>query len=421
MNSISDIGLHYYTLPSGIRVLHRAAGGNIAHLAFIFNIGSRDELPGEHGMAHYIEHCLFKGTRHRRAYHVLSRLEDVGGELNAFTSKEDICIHGSFLPEYLGRAMELFTDIAFGSVYPEKEMEKEKDVIADEINSYRESPADLIFEDIEQLVFPSNPLGRTILGTEETIASFTRDGVISFLRRNFSPERMIVCVSGDVPGVKVRDMVLKYTEPYSCILEREHFLLRREKPSGYTPVEQVRKMDTHQSHIIMAAPSFDADDDRAVAMSLLTNLLGGPSMSARLNLTLRERYALAYSVEAFYTGYSDTGISGVYVATDGQTAARARELALKELKTLREKPLGTLQLHKAKMQMTGQLAIASENNLNQLLATGKSYLMTGRADTFAQMAEKIQAVAAGDIMDIANRVYAQDNLTTLVFESDKDN
>ena len=169
------------------------------------------------------------------------------------------------------------------------------------------------------------------------------------------------------------------------------------------------------------APLFDADDDRAVAMSLLTNLLGGPSMSARLNLTLRERYALAYSVEAFYTGYSDTGISGVYVATDGQTAARARELALKELKTLREKPLGTLQLHKAKMQMTGQLAIASENNLNQLLATGKSYLMTGRADTFAQMAEKIQAVTAGDIMDIANRVYAQDNLTTLVFESDKDN
>lgn len=421
MDYISDIGLYYYTLPSGIRVLHRPAPGNIAHLAFIFNIGSRDELPGEHGMAHYIEHCLFKGTRHRRAYHVLSRLEDVGGELNAFTSKEDICIHGSFLPEYLGRAVELFTDIAFGSVYPEKEMEKEKDVIADEINSYRESPADLIFEDIEQLVFPGNPLGRTILGTEETLAGFTRSGVLAFLRRNFSPERMIVCVSGDIPEKKVRETVLKHTEPYSCLFGRERFPLLREKPSGYVPVTQVRKMDTHQSHIIMAAPSFDVEDDRAVATSLLTNLLGGPSMSARLNLTLRERYALAYSVEAFYTGYSDTGISGVYVATDGHTAFCAQELALRELKAMREKPLGTLQLHKAKMQMTGQLAIASENNLNQLLAAGKSYLMTGRADTFAQMAGKIQAVTASDIMEIANMVYAPDRLTTLVFESDKDN
>ena len=409
----------YFTLSSGVRVYCRPSRGKTAHLAFIFDMGSRDEAPAEHGMAHYIEHCLFKGTHTRRAYHVLARLEDVGGEINAFTTKEDICLHGSFMPQYLARAMELFADIAFGAVYPEKEIEKEKEVVVDEIHSYRESPDELIFEGIEDLIFPGHPLGRPILGTEQSVRSFSRRGILDFLRRRFAPQRMIVCFSGDVPAEKVRAEAEKHLAEYGHILARKVFPLDRGVPVAYVPRREIRTMDTHQSHAIVAAPSFSATDDRSVAMSLLTNLLGGQPMFARINLSLRERFALVYTVEAYYTAYSDTGISGVYFATDDDTLDKSLGIVHRELRRLREEALGTLQLHKAKRQLCGQLAIASENELNGLLAAGKSYLQNGRADTFEEMGRKIEAVTASDILSVANEVFAADRLSMLVFKNEK--
>ncbi len=409
----------YFTLSSGIRMYYRPSRRKTAHLAFLFDIGSRDERAAEHGMAHYIEHCLFKGTRSRRPYHVLARMEDVGGEINAFTTKEDICLHGSFMSRYLGRAMELFTDIAFGATYPQREIEKEKDVVADEINAYREAPDELIFEQIEELVFPRSPLGRTILGTERTIRKFTREGILAFLRRNFAPERTLICFSGDLPVEQVRAEAEKYLSRYPSILSRPVNPLGRKKPSGYTPVYQEKVMDTHQAHVMIAAPSFSVTDPKSVTMSLLANLLGGAPMSARLNLSLREHHALAYVVEAFYTAYSDTGISGVYFATDEDTMEKSMDITRRELRRLREEPLGILQLQKAKRQLCGQMAIASENELNSLLSAGKSYLQTGRADTFEQMYAKVEAVTSADLMDVAAEIFAPDNLSTLIFKNRK--
>lgn len=409
----------YFTLSSGVRVYCRSSVRKTAHLAFIFDVGSRDERACEHGMAHYIEHCLFKGTRKRRPYHVLSRLEDVGGEINAFTTKEDICLHGSFRPQYLGRAMELFTDIAFAAAYPEREIEKEKDVVLDEINAYLESPDELIFEQMEEMVFAGNPLGRTILGTERTLRGFSRKDILAFLRRRFSPSRMIVCFSGDVPAEKVRAEAEKYLAPYREILSRPQQASVRRTPRRYVPRTLERAMDTHQCHAVLAAPSFSAMDERSAAMSLLTNLLGGAPMSARLNLSLRERHALVYSVEAFYTAYSDTGISGVYFATDRDSLARSLDLVQRELQRVCREALGTLQLHKAKRQLCGQLAIASENELHALLSSGKSYLQAGRADTFAQACRRVEAVTASQILEVANRVFAPQGLSLLVFKNEK--
>lgn len=409
----------YCTLSSGVRLYCHRTERKIAHLAFLFDIGSRDELAREHGMAHYIEHCLFKGTRSRRPYHILARLEDVGGEINAFTTKENICLHGSFRPGYLGRAMELFADIAFATTYPSREIEKEKDVVADEIHSYLESPDELIFEQVEELVFARNPLGRTILGTEETLRRFTREDILAFLRRCFSPQRMLICFSGDVPPERVREEAEKYLARYPQIFSRPILALGRKTPAEYHPLRQEKEMDIHQCHAILAAPSFSATHEKNAAMALLTNVLGGAPMSARLNLSLRERYALAYSVEAFYTAYSDTGISGVYFATDEDTLERSLEITYRELRRLREEPLGTLQLHKAKRQLCGQLAIASENELSSLLSVGRSYLQTGRADTFEQACARVEAVTALQLQQTACEVFSPERLTTLLFKRKK--
>lgn len=414
-----DHTTYYTTLSSGIRLYCRASQRKTAHLAFIFDIGSRDERAGEHGMAHYIEHCLFKGTRSRRSYHVLARLEDVGGEINAFTTKEDICLHGSFRPQYLGRAMELFTDIAFAAAYPEREIEKEKQVVCDEINAYLESPDELIFEQIEEMIFARNPLGRTILGTERTLRHFTREDILAFLRRNFAPERMMICFSGDVPPEQVRAEAERYLARYGGIFSRTTENRIRRTPRRYVPCTKEKTMDTHQCHAILAAPSFSVVDRHSTAMSLLSNLLGGVPMSARLNLSLRERHALVYSVEAFYTAYSDTGVSGVYFATDSDTLDRSVELVQKELRRVREEALGTLQLHRAKRQLCGQWAIASENELHTLLSAGKSYLQTGRADTFAQACARVEAVTAAELLEVANRVFDPRGLSMLVFRENE--
>lgn len=414
-----DPTTYYTTLSSGIRLYCRATRRKTAHLALIFDTGSRDERAAEHGMAHYIEHCLFKGTRSRRSYHVLARLEDVGGEINAFTTKEEICLHGSFRPQYLGRAMELFTDIAFAATYPQREIEKEKQVVCDEINAYLESPEELIFEQIEEMIFARNPLGRTILGTERTLRRFTRRDILAFLQRNFAPQRMIICFSGNLPPEQVRAEAERRLAPYRGICAHAAENRIRRTPRHYVPRTVEKTMDTHQCHAILAAPSFSVLHRHNAAMSLLANLLGGVPMSARLNLSLRERHALVYSVEAFYTAYSDTGVSGVYFATDADTLERSMELVQKELRRVREEALGTLQLHRAKRQLCGQWAIASENELHTLLSTGKSYLQTGRADTFAQACARVEAVTSAQLLEVANRVFDPGRLSTLVFRDGK--
>lgn len=369
-------------------------------------------------MAHFIEHCLFKGTARRKSYHVLSRLEDVGGDLNAFTSKEDITIHASFMGTYLSRAMELLFDVAFNSVYPARELEKEKEVIVDEINSYREIPSEMIFEEIESLVFPSHPLGRPILGDEESLRRFTRRDILRFIRRCFSPERIVLCVSGNHTAEKIRRIAEKYIEPYREGLEKRRYCpLERRYPEKYVPVRVEKPKDaSHQTHIIVAgrAPSWSGEEK--TTMALLNNLLGGPSMSSRLNMELRERSALVYSVESFYTPYCDTGIAGVYLGTDHDTAARSLDLLFRELKKIREVPLGTLQLSRAKRQMIGQIAIGRENNLNLMLSRGRSVLCREEVKTLGQIRQEIEKISARQIMEMAGRVFDPEKLTTLIYK-----
>ncbi|MDD4820359.1 MAG: pitrilysin family protein [Flavobacteriales bacterium] len=350
---------------------------------------------------------------------MLSRLENVGGELNAFTTKEDICIHGSFLPEYLNRAVELFSDIAFASVYPEKEIEKEKEVIADEINAYREAPDELIFEQAEELVFAGNALGRTILGTEESLEKFTRADILRFIQRNFSPENMIICVSGDYTVEKVKKVVEKALLPYMDIITVPKKPRERITPQNYTPTQVERIMDTHQKHIIISSLAYPVNAEGYIPLTLLNNLLGGPSMTSLLNLELREKHALVYGVDSFYTAYSDTGTAGVYIATDEDTAQRSIDLTMKILKKLREEPLSPASLSTAKKQILGQLAIASENELNQLLGVGKAYMTQGFCDDFSTVKAKIEAVTPQQIMSVAQQIYAPEGLSTLIFTSDK--
>jgi predicted Zn-dependent peptidase len=410
----------YLVTDDGIKILHRATRSNIAHLAFIFNVGSRDELPYEHGMAHFIEHCLFKGTSSRRSSQVLSRLENVGGEMNAFTTKENICLHASFMPEYLDRAVELFASITFDSVYPAAELEKEKGVITDEINSYLEAPDELIFEQGEELLYPTSPLGRTILGTPESISRFTREDVLAFWDRNFSREDMIICVSGDYDADKVMAVIKKRLAPYMDYICKSREQRQRVCPVVTPAIKKEQVMDTYQRHVILLSRAYPYEDSLDYrTMVLLNNMLGGPSMTSMLNMSLRERHALVYNVESFYTAYGDVGTAGIYIATEEDSYKKALTLTYKILDKLSSSPISERALATARRQLLGQMAIASENELNQLISLGKIYMGRGRCDSYEEMRKKIESITTDDIMRVAREVYNPDNITMLTFKSDK--
>ncbi len=401
-----------HTLKNGIRLVHKQVDSAVAHAGVMMHTGSRDETAEQQGLAHFIEHVIFKGTTKRKAYHIISRIEDVGGELNAYTAKEETSIYASFLKEHYDRSMELFSDILFNSVFPEKELLKEKDVIYDEINSYKDSPSELIFDDFEELVFRNHPLGTNILGTPEHLKRFTRNDVINFFRNTYYTDEMIVCSVGNIKFNKL----VKYFEKYFSDVKPLYRTKTREPFSDYSKTKKVANKDTHQTHCIVGNVAYNVHDDRRVGLYLLNNILAGPGMNSRLNMSLREKYGYAYNVESNYTPYSDTGLFTIYFGTDSAYLDKSMAIIRKEIKLLQEKKLGILQLSKAKRQLEGQLAIADESLSNQMLGIGKSFLVFNKCETLEEVNKRIEAITSEQILEIANDILNIDELSTLIYK-----
>lgn len=401
-----------FELSNGIRVVHRQTDRPVAHCGLMIQAGSRDEKPEEEGLAHFIEHTLFKGTKRRKAYHVLSRMEDAGGELNAYTDKEHTVIYSSFLTPDYQRAIDLIFDISFHSVFPERELQKEKEVIIDEINSYKDSPSELIFDEFEHLLFPDHPLGMNILGTPEKVKSFSRKNILHFIEREYGTNRMVFTSVGNITANRLKKKLEKATEGLPAT-ERP---LKRTAPNHYEPHHQEYLKSNFQTHALLGAPAYPAGDDRSKSLHLLNNILGGPGMNSRLNLNIREKYGFTYNIESYYHPYSDTGVMGIYAGTDPGTIDKTLKLISKELKRLREKPLGDMQLTKAKRQILGQIAMGQENNAALMLALGRSLLSFDRIDSFEEISAKINSITSADLMEVANELLEEKHLSSLVYK-----
>jgi predicted Zn-dependent peptidase len=400
------------TLDNGIRLVHYRIPGLVAHCGLIINTGSRDETEEEHGIAHFIEHMLFKGTKKRKAYHILSRLEDVGGELNAYTTKEETAIHASFLKEDYERAVELISDIAFNSVFPEKEIEKEKDVVIEEINSYLDNPSELIFDDFEELIFLNQPIGRNILGTPESVKSFSQRTIKKFITNNYTADQMVFCSVGNIPDEKILKL---FRQNFENVITGK----TSEKVSRswiYKPASVTKKKDTFQNHCIIGNLAYNLKDKRRMSMFLLNNILGGQGLNSRLNLSLREKHGFAYNVESSYSPYYDTGIFSIYFGTDSQYLNKSISIAGAELEKLRTSKLGTIQLSKAKNQIKGYLARGYENHESLMLSLGKSLLIFNKIDSIEDLCNKIDAVTASELMETANDIFDPSKLSTLIYK-----
>jgi predicted Zn-dependent peptidase len=401
-----------HTLENGIRLIHHRIPGKVAHCGLIVNTGSRDEKDQEHGIAHFIEHMLFKGTSRRKAYHILSRLEDVGGELNAYTTKEETAVHASFLREDYQRALDLISDVVFNSVFPDKEIEKEQDVVIEEINSYRDSPSELIFDDFEELIFAGQPIGRSILGTAESVKSFNRKTITGFINENYCTNQMVVCSVGNIPDEKILRLFINYFSGVNAGKQSA----RSSREWIYRPSTLTKKMDTYQNHCIIGNLAYDLKDERRMNMFLLNNILGGQGLNSRLNMSLREKNGLAYNVESNYNPYCDTGVFSIYFGTDSQLLDKSISVAMSELKKLCTTRLGTIQLSKAKNQIKGYLARGYENYESLMLGLGKSLLVFDRAESPEDLYKKIDQVTAEDILETANDILAPDSLSMLVYK-----
>ena len=405
-----DLLLH--TLDNGIRLVHQRIPGLVAHCGLIINTGSRDETDPEHGIAHFIEHMLFKGTKKRKAYHILSRLEDVGGELNAYTTKEETAVHASFLKEDYERAIEIISDITFNSVFPEKEIEKEKDVVIEEINSYLDNPAELIFDDFEELIFSNQPIGHNILGTPESVKSFSQKKISDFISNNYNTRQMVFCSVGNISD----DKILRLFKTHFSDIVTNNREPRTNKICLYKPASVTKKMDTFQNHCIIGNLAYDLKDERRMGMFLLNNILGGQGLNSRLNLSLREKNGLAYNVESSYNPYYDTGIFSIYFGTDSQYLNKSISLAMAELKKLRTSKLGTIQLSKAKNQIKGYLARDYENHESLMLSMGKSLLVFNKIDSIEDICKKIDAITASELLETANNIFEPSELSTLIYK-----
>ena len=401
-----------HTLQNGIRILHKGAASSISHACIILNAGSRDEGVHKSGLAHFIEHLLFKKTEKRTTSQILNRLEVVGADLNAYTTKEYTCVHASFLNPHLERSLDLFEDIVFHSVFPDEEMVKEKDVILDEISSYQDQPDEAVNDDFEDLVFEGHPLGRNILGTPLSVQSFTRDDIIAFCKANYHTDEIVIGVFGNYDFKKVIRIAEKvFGGIPSNISERN-----RKALNIYHSKTRTFRKSINQAHCVMGSRAYSFHDQNKVGLLLVNNLLGGTGMSSRLNLEIREKYGIAYTIESNYTPLSDTGIFSIYFGTDTEKVGRAMKLVFKELDKLRERSLGTIQLHQAKQKFIGQIALGEENRMGLIISMAKSLLDYGRVDSLEEVFAKINAVTASQVLEIANQMFDKANLTTLLFE-----
>lgn len=400
-----------YELNNGIRLVHKAVNSMVAHLGLLMNTGSRDEKEEEHGIAHFIEHTLFKGTRRRKAWHILNRLDSVGGEINAFTAKEETCIYASFLKQDYSRALELIQDIVFQATFPDKEIRLEKEVIIDEINSYEDNPSEIIFDEFEAMIYDGHSMGRNILGTPVSLEKITRREIGDFINRNYATDEMILCSVGNISFSKLVKLVERYYGDLPCKSRRE----LRSPAGSRTGLRKSACKDIFQAHCIMGATAYEAHNDKRYNLHLLNNILGGPAMNSRLNLQLREKRGYSYHTESNYHPYSDTGIFTIYFGTEKTKLEKTVQLVLKELKNLREKRLGDMQLRQAKKQLIGQLAIAAENNESLMLSMARSTLLYERIDPVETIAARIDSIRKEDLIETARELLDENHLNILKY------
>ncbi len=403
----------YHIINNGIKVIHRKISGTVSHCGLMVNTGSRDENENESGIAHLIEHLIFKGTNKRKAYHVLSRIENVGGDLNAFTTKEETCVYASFLSPYYIHSLELFADVAFNSIFPQKELDKEKEIVIDEINSYNDSPAELIFDDFEDLIFAGHSLGKNILGSINKIRSINRKDIFRFIKTKYSTDQMVIASVGQIKFSKL----IYLTEKYFGAIPASFSKVDRSAFDSYKPKDETTPKNSYLSHCMIGNIAYPRVHPNKLPLLLISNLLGGPALNSRLSIQIREKYGYAYNIESMYQPYSDTGIFNVYIGSDKKYVNKSIDLVHRELKKLRKDKLGTMQLHTAKRQLTGQLAISSESFLNEMLGIAKTNLYKSRVNSITEIIADIEKITAEQILEVANEIFNPLHLSTLIYKA----
>ena len=398
-------------LKNGIKLIHKEIDSPISHFGILVNAGTRDEDENKMGIAHFVEHTIFKGTQKRSAHQVIRRLEDVGGELNASTSKEETYFHASFLSADYPRAVELLADILFNSTFPEQELEKEKDVVIEEINYYKDTPSELIIDDFESMVYQGHPMGRNILGTRKDVKHFKREDILNFIHRNYARNNIVLASAGNIS----EKQLLKLCECYFANEQLVESPSPRTPFNSYQPQHQRVNKHSNQSHIMIGTPAYAITRDERTAFQLLTNLLGGQGMNTRLNMAIRENKGLAYSVEAVYSPFSDTGLFTVYIGCEHDTIEQCINLCYKEFKKLCQNKLGTMQLHYAKKQFIGQIAITNEAKLNEMISLGRTALFFDEVESTEESIARLEALTADELLHVANEILIPDQMSTLIF------
>ena len=443
-----------YTLDNGLRIIHLPSDSKVVYCGYQINAGTRDEEPGEEGLAHFCEHVTFKGTERRKAWHILNCLESVGGDLNAYTNKEGTVYYSAILKEHIARAVDLLSDIVFHSVYPQAEIDKEVEVICDEIESYNDSPAELIYDEFENILFKDSSLGHNILGTAEQVRSFTTEDALRFTRKLYRPDNAIFFAYGDIDFKKLVKLVGRALadddsgklaekdchadfaddadfsggtgfagDENSITTEKSVSSVKSVGPKNYPSVGEeiagqtiVMQKNTHQAHVMIGTRAYDVNDDRRMPLYLLNNILGGPGMNAKLNLALREHNGLVYTVESTMVAYGDTGTWNIYFGCDEHDIKRCLRLVRKELDRMMEKPLSDSQLKAAKKQIKGQIGVACDNRENFALDFGKSFLHYGWEKNVDCLYEQVEAITSQQIQDVARELFDKNRLITLIFK-----
>lgn len=399
-------------LSNGLRIVHLPSTSPVSYCGFAINAGTRDEEAHEFGLAHFVEHMLFKGTEKRKSWHILNRMENVGGELNAYTTKEETFVYSIFMEEHYRRAFELLVDLVFHSQFPEQEIEKEVDVILDEISSYEDSPSELIFDEFENLLFDGHALGHNILGNEQSLLTFNTESGKSFIQRFYAPENMVFFSMGRIPFKKIVQMAETMLSGITFPMATRN----RIAPLDILPVTRQVQKDTHQAHVLIGGRAYSMHNEKRLSLFLLNNLLGGPGMNSRLNVSLREKHGLVYNVESNVTSYTDTGVVSIYFGTDPKNKEKAIRLVHKELTKLRDVKLSTSQLTAAKKQLIGQLGVSGDNCEGLFLGLGKSFLHYNRYDTLPEVFAKVDSLTAENILEVANDVFAPERLFSLIYQ-----
>lgn len=411
LSTRAEMQYNIHTLSNGLRIIHEPSSSKVAYCGFAVDAGTRDEAENEQGMAHFVEHLIFKGTRKRKAWHILNRMENVGGDLNAYTNKEETVIYSAFLTEHFGRALELLADIVFHSTFPQNEIEKETEVIIDEIQSYEDTPSELIFDDFEDMIFRNHPLGRNILGRPDLLKKFRSEDAMAFTSRFYQPSNMVFFVLGDFNFQKIVRQVEKLLVDLPLVTVEN----QRTIPPLYVPEQLVVHKETHQAHVMIGSRGYNAYDDKRTALYLLNNILGGPGMNSRLNVSLRERRGLVYTVESNLTSYTDTGAFCIYFGADPEDVDTCLKLTYKELKRMRDVKMTSSQLMAAKKQLIGQIGVASDNNENNALGMAKTFLHYNKYESSESVFRRIEALTAEGLLEVANEMFAEEYLSTLIY------